>query len=59
MQTFKLDTFNFSVHCYVYFVGIYQRFAELLAKIAHTGKGELTVVFDLKMFVYSCLTMHK
>ena len=44
MQAFNLDRYHFSVHCYMYFVGIRQLFAELLAKNVHTGTGELTVV---------------
>ena len=35
--------FGFPFHEDVYFIGIYQLFVELLAKIAHTGKDELTV----------------
>ena len=41
-QAAKLNRYNVSVQNDVYFVGIYQLFAELMAK-KHTGKDELTV----------------
>ncbi len=43
-EAVKLDRYNFSGHGDVYFVGIYQLFAGLFVKHAHTGKDELTVV---------------
>ncbi len=45
LEAVELNKYNFSVHGYVYFVGIYQLVAELLAKTVHIGKDELTVGF--------------
>ena len=44
LQAVKPNWYNFTVHGDVYFVEIYQLFAELLAKYAHTEEDELTVL---------------
>ena len=44
--------YNFSVHDDVYFVGFHELCAGLLAKNAHTGKDELTVVTILDPLFY-------
>ncbi len=57
MQAFKPDRYKSCLHDKLYMVGIYQLFAELVAKIARTGKGQLTVdillyylLFDMSYF---------